>query len=78
MPLYLHSYGINLRYLGYFYSFLREPLTKAEVILEIVARCVKIELRQQLREEAEFNRIMNEYTVKKVLPPPYLRLWSSS
>jgi hypothetical protein len=61
---YLHSKGINIRYLGHIYSHLKSNFQKRILMTEMAARCCKslfkktiqdLSLDSKLESEADFN-----------------------
>ena len=53
---YLHSHGVNIRYIGKIYKMSKAPHVKDLLLCEAVARCVKSLLNQSLRNIARKGR----------------------
>eukprot|EP01087_Luapelamoeba_hula_P008409 TRINITY_DN2097_c0_g1_i9.p1 TRINITY_DN2097_c0_g1~~TRINITY_DN2097_c0_g1_i9.p1 ORF type:complete len:1105 (-),score=128.16 TRINITY_DN2097_c0_g1_i9:70-3384(-) len=60
LSLELHSRGVNMRHLGRVKELVKKPAASAQLLLEMVVRVFKNELRQQLREEMGKIKIASE------------------
>ena len=67
LKLFLHRYGINLRFCGLFLTHLSGPRQLYLVRLEIAARTAKHHLRAAMRAEMKRTRLPHDGTMKRLV-----------
>jgi hypothetical protein len=67
VKLFLHGYGINLRHLGLFISFLTQKRQREMAMVEMVARSIRHLMRRRMREEMKRTKLPQDGSLRRML-----------